>query len=196
MPGAHTRRMTISHNRQALTQNRIIAAVLGTLGAASAIPIPLAQLNFAGLINVFNIDNGDSPHALLVIAGAAGILTFAVLALAFVGSFLAAVGAPSASRSPIAAALAGRRRVHCSPKGADPGPQAFLPANRALLGGTEGPVMPMVDPPPRGTLRASVELARARWSCPVGAVLVAALESPPRPSRATACEPRDPSAPP
>jgi hypothetical protein len=107
MTGAHTRRMTISHNKQALTQNRIIAAVLGTLGAASAIPIPLAQLDFAGLINVFNIDNGDSPDALLVIAAAGGILTFAVLALAFTGSFLAAIGAPSARALLIAAALAG-----------------------------------------------------------------------------------------
>jgi hypothetical protein len=99
--------MRISHNRQALTQNRMIAAVLGTLGAASAIPIPLAQLDFAGLINVFNIDNGDSPHALLVIAGVGGILTFVALALAFVGSFLAAIGAPSARTALIAAALAG-----------------------------------------------------------------------------------------
>jgi hypothetical protein len=99
--------MTISHNRQALTQNRMIAAVLGTLGAASAIPIPLAQLDFAGVINVFNIDNGDSPRALLVIAGAGGILTFAVLSLAFVGSFLAAVGASSARAVLIAAALGG-----------------------------------------------------------------------------------------
>jgi hypothetical protein len=56
---------------------------------------------------VFNIDNGDSPRALLVIAGAGGILTFAVLALAFVGSFLAAVGASSARAVLIAAALAG-----------------------------------------------------------------------------------------
>jgi hypothetical protein len=99
--------MTISHNGQALSQNRMIVAALGTLGAASAIPIPLAQLDFAGLINVFNIDNGGSPHALLVIAGAGGILTFAVLALAFVGSFLAAIGAPSARAVLIAAALAG-----------------------------------------------------------------------------------------
>jgi hypothetical protein len=105
MPGAHTRRMTISQNRQA--QNRIIAVVLGTLGAASAIPIPLAQLDFAGLINVFNIDNGDSPDALLVIEGAGGILTFAVLALACAGSLLAATGAPSARVVLIAAVLAG-----------------------------------------------------------------------------------------
>jgi hypothetical protein len=107
MPGAHTRRMTISHNRQALTHNHMIAAVLGTLGAASAIPVPLAQLDFAGLINVFNIDKGNSPQALLVIARTGGILTFAVLALAFVGSFFAAIGAPAARAVLIAAALAG-----------------------------------------------------------------------------------------
>jgi hypothetical protein len=99
--------MTISHNGQALTQNRMIAAALGTLGAASAIPIPLAQLDFAGLINVFNIEHGDSPRTLLVIAGVGGMLTFTVLALAFTGCFLAATGAASARAILIAAALAG-----------------------------------------------------------------------------------------
>jgi hypothetical protein len=86
--------MSISHNREALSTNRITAAALAALGAASAIPIPLAQLDFGGLINVFNIDNGDSPRALLVVAGVGGTLPVLVLALALAGSFLAAVGAP------------------------------------------------------------------------------------------------------
>jgi hypothetical protein len=99
--------MTISQTREASSANRIAAAALAALGAASAIPIPLAQLDFAGLINVFNIDHGDSPHALLVIAAVGGMLTFAVLALALAGSFLAATGARSARTLLIAAALAG-----------------------------------------------------------------------------------------
>ncbi len=103
----HTRGMTITHNREPVSANRLAAAALAALGAASAVPIPLAQLDFAGLINVFNIDNGDSPRALLVIAALGGTLTVAVLAVAFVGSFLAATGAASARAVLIAAALAG-----------------------------------------------------------------------------------------
>ena len=99
--------MTIKHNREPLTTNRIAAAALAALGAASAIPIPLAQLDFAGLFNAFNIDSGDSPRALLVIAGVGGILTIAVVALAFAGAALALTGAPSARSILIAASLGG-----------------------------------------------------------------------------------------
>src|SRR3954451_23473355 len=80
----------IAHHREPLTANRIAAAALATLGAVAAIPIPLAQLDFAGLINTFNIDSGDSPRALLIIAAA-----------------LALVGASAARMVLIAAALAG-----------------------------------------------------------------------------------------
>jgi hypothetical protein len=90
-----------------MSGNRLAAAVLATLGAASAIPIPLAQLDFAGFFNAFNIDNGDSPRALLVMAGIGGVLTFAVLGLAFAGAALALTGAPAARMVLIAAALAG-----------------------------------------------------------------------------------------
>jgi hypothetical protein len=90
-----------------LTASRIAAAALATLGAASATPIPLAQLDFAGLINTFNIDNGDSPRALLVIAAVGGVLTIGVLALTFAGAALALAGAPAARTILIAAALAG-----------------------------------------------------------------------------------------
>jgi hypothetical protein len=90
-----------------MSGNRIAAAALAALGAASAIPIPLAQLDFAGLFNAFNIDHGDSPRVLLVIAGVGGVLTFAVLGLAFAGAGLALAGAPAARTILIAAALAG-----------------------------------------------------------------------------------------
>ena len=99
--------MPISPNRAPLTANRIAASVLAALGAVSALPIPLAQLDFAGLINAFNIDSGDSPPALLVIAGVGGILTITVLALAFVGAGLALTGSPAARNVLMAAALAG-----------------------------------------------------------------------------------------
>jgi hypothetical protein len=56
---------------------------------------------------VFNIDHGEAPDALLVIAAVGGMLTFAVLALALAGSFLAATGARFARTLLIAAALAG-----------------------------------------------------------------------------------------
>jgi hypothetical protein len=90
-----------------MTGNRLAVAALAALGAASAVPIPLAQLDFAGIINVFNIDSGDSPRALHIIAGVGGVLTVAVLALAFVGAALAATGHPAARAVLIAAALAG-----------------------------------------------------------------------------------------
>jgi hypothetical protein len=99
--------MTLSHDNEPLTGNRIAAGALAALGAASAIPIPLAQLDFAGLLNAFNIDSGDSPQALLVIAGTGGILTIAVVALAFAGAVLAFTGAPSARNILVTAALAG-----------------------------------------------------------------------------------------
>ena len=72
-----------------MTGSRLAAAALAALGAASAIPIPLAQLDFAGLWNVFDIDSGDSPRALHVIMGVGGTLTLGVLAVAFVGAALA-----------------------------------------------------------------------------------------------------------
>lgn len=84
-----------------------IAAALAALGAASAIPIPLAQLDFAGMLNAFNIHAGDSPHALIVIAGVGGVLTLAVLVLAFVGAGLALAGRSAARGVLIVAALAG-----------------------------------------------------------------------------------------
>jgi hypothetical protein len=99
--------MDLTPDDEPLAGNRIAAGALAALGAASAIPIPLAQLDFAGLLNAFDIDSGDSPRALLVIAGTGGILTIAVIALAFAGAALALAGAPGARNILIAAALAG-----------------------------------------------------------------------------------------
>jgi hypothetical protein len=90
-----------------MSDNRIAAAALAVFGAASAIPIPLAQFDFAGLVNVFDIDSGDSPRALLIMAGLGGFLTIAVLALALAGAGLALAGAPTARALLITAALAG-----------------------------------------------------------------------------------------
>jgi len=90
-----------------LSDYRIAAGALAALGAASAVPIPLAQLDFAGLVDAFNIDSGDSPRALLVMAGVGGFLTIAVLAVAFAGAGLALAGAPAARPLLLAAALAG-----------------------------------------------------------------------------------------
>lgn len=90
-----------------MTGHRITAAALAALGAASAIPIPLAQLDFAGLINVFNIHAGHSPHALILIVKLGGMLTVAVIALAFIGAGLALAGSAAARPILIAAALAG-----------------------------------------------------------------------------------------
>jgi hypothetical protein len=87
--------------------NRLAGAALATLGAASAVPIPLAQLDFAGWINVFDIDSGDSPRALHVLMAVGGVLTIAVLALALAGAVLALTGAPAARTVLITAALAG-----------------------------------------------------------------------------------------
>jgi hypothetical protein len=87
--------------------NRIAAAALAAFGAASAIPIPLAQLDFAGVLNAFDISSGDSPPALVVMAGVGGVLTFAVLGLALTGAALALTGATAARTVLVAAAIAG-----------------------------------------------------------------------------------------
>jgi hypothetical protein len=99
--------MTLVRMQKPLNGNRIAAGALAALGAGSAIPIPLAQLDFAGVFNAFDIDSGDSPPALLVIAAVGGILTIAVIALALAGAALAFTGARSARTILVAAALAG-----------------------------------------------------------------------------------------
>jgi hypothetical protein len=90
-----------------MTLNRIAAAALAALGAAIAIPIPLAQLDFAGMINVFDIESGGSRRVLIVLAAVGGVLTFAVLATALAGAVLAATGARRARTVLLTAAVAG-----------------------------------------------------------------------------------------
>lgn len=90
-----------------MTGHHLAAAGLAALGAASAIPIPLAQLDFAGLVNVFDIDPGGAPRALLVISGIGGVLTIGVLMLALVGAALALGGNSAARPVLFSAALAG-----------------------------------------------------------------------------------------
>jgi hypothetical protein len=83
------------------------AAALATIGAASAIPIPLAQLDFAGAFNAFNIDNGDTPPAVIALAGVCGVLTALVIVLAFVGAVLILIGSDVARTTLVTAAIAG-----------------------------------------------------------------------------------------
>lgn len=90
-----------------MTTNRIAAATIAAVGAAVAIPIPLAQLDFAGLVNVFNIESGGSPRALVVLVAVGGVLTCAVVATALVGAALAATGARQARAVLLTAAIAG-----------------------------------------------------------------------------------------
>lgn len=89
-------------NPQTLT-----AAGLAALGTASAIPIPLAQLDFAGLINPFHIDHGDTPRSVLVIVGVAGLLTIGVIGLALAGVVLTLTGSTAAQPVLVTAAVAG-----------------------------------------------------------------------------------------
>ena len=89
------------------TPQSLAAGGLAALGTASAIPIPIAQLDFAGIINTFNIDNGDTPHAVLVIVGVAGILTIGVIGLALAGVVLTLTGSTSAQPVLVTAAVAG-----------------------------------------------------------------------------------------
>lgn len=90
-----------------MTGDRVVAALLATLGATSGIPLALAQLDFAGVVDVFGIDHGDARNGLRVIAAIGGILTLCVVAGALVGAALCLVGAGTARVTLVAAALAG-----------------------------------------------------------------------------------------
>ncbi|HWM74882.1 MAG TPA: hypothetical protein VNQ53_14130 [Nocardioides sp.] len=94
-------------NQQPQQPQQLAAASVAFLGAAQAVPIPLAQLDFAGAFNAFNIDHGDSPQALLVMAAVGGVLTCAVIVLAFVGAILLFVGSEHGRPVLIGAAVAG-----------------------------------------------------------------------------------------
>lgn len=83
-----------------------LATALAAAGAVSGIPLVLAQLDFAGVVDVFGITTG-APAGLLVVAGVGGVLTLGVIALALGGAALAAAGRPAARFVLAAAAVAG-----------------------------------------------------------------------------------------
>jgi hypothetical protein len=90
-----------------MNATRLTASALAVFGAASAVPIALAQLDFAGLFNAFNVDSGDTPTAVLVLAGIGGVLTLVVAALAIAGAVLGLVGSAAARAVLAGAALGG-----------------------------------------------------------------------------------------
>jgi hypothetical protein len=90
-----------------MNTNRLAAASLAALGAASGLPFGLAQLDYAGIVNVFQVDAGDSPHAVIVLAGIGGVLTLCVIATALVGAALCLAGSTAARPLLVAAAIAG-----------------------------------------------------------------------------------------
>lgn len=90
-----------------MATERLIASLLAAFGAASGIPLALAQLDFAGVIGVFGVDSGDARPGLRVVAAIGGALTLCVVAAVLAGIALCLVGAPSARIVLVAAALAG-----------------------------------------------------------------------------------------
>lgn len=83
-----------------------LAAALGVAGAVSGIPLAFAQLDFAGVVDVFGITT-DAPAGLRVIAGIGGVLTLVVIVLGLGGAVLAATGHPVARLVLGVAAVAG-----------------------------------------------------------------------------------------
>jgi hypothetical protein len=86
---------------------RVAAAALAVIGAASGLPLALAQLDYAGVIGAFGIDAGDTARAVVVLAGVGGVLTLVVVLAALAGAVLCVAGAPAAHPLLIAAAIAG-----------------------------------------------------------------------------------------
>lgn len=81
-----------------MTGDRLPAAALAACGALSGIPLALAQLDFAGIVNVFGIDTGDVAHGLLVLAAIGGVLTCVVILASVAGAALCLTD-PRAARS-------------------------------------------------------------------------------------------------
>jgi hypothetical protein len=67
----------------------MLTAALAVFGGANAVTLALAQLDFGGVVNVFNIHSGDHTSALRIFAGVSGALTLVVAAVAFRGAALA-----------------------------------------------------------------------------------------------------------
>lgn len=83
-----------------------VAAALATLGGLAAIPLVLAQLDFAGLIDVFGI-TPDVPRGVRVLAAVGGCLTLLNVACALLGAALAVTGSRPARPVLFATAVAG-----------------------------------------------------------------------------------------
>jgi len=90
-----------------MTSHRVAGAALAALGAGSAVPVALAQLDFAGVLNAFDIHAGDTPRGLLMFAGVSGVLTIAVIGLALAGAALALSDSERARKVLTTAAVAG-----------------------------------------------------------------------------------------
>ena len=86
---------------------RLGAAAVAISATAAATPIPLAQLDLAGLVDAFHLHAGDTPAAVLTLAALGGILTIVVLLVALGGAALTLAGSPRARGVLAAAALGG-----------------------------------------------------------------------------------------
>jgi hypothetical protein len=85
----------------------MLSAGLGAIGAANAIPLALAQLDFAGVVNAFDIHAGDTPTAVLVLAGIGGVVTAGIAVAALIGAGLALTGSTIAAPVLTACTVAG-----------------------------------------------------------------------------------------
>ena len=86
---------------------RFAAAALGAFAAATAVPLGLAQLDFADVVTFVGIDHGDTPSGVLALAGVSGVATLVVSAVALAGAALALAEARSARTVLAGAAVAG-----------------------------------------------------------------------------------------
>lgn len=90
-----------------MSTDRLVAGTLAILGALAGIPLALAQLDFAGVVDAFEIDHGEAPAGVLVLAAIGGTITVVVVALGLAGAALCFVGSPGARPLLIVAAVAG-----------------------------------------------------------------------------------------
>lgn len=98
---------TSTETRSPAAPSRELAAgALAALGAVTAVPLALAQLDFAGVVDVFSIET-DTPRGLLVLAAVGGCLTLVTIAAALAGAVLALAGSSLARPFLWATAIAG-----------------------------------------------------------------------------------------
>ncbi|MFN8224741.1 MAG: hypothetical protein U0R50_16020 [Gaiellales bacterium] len=90
-----------------LATDRLVAGVLAALGALAGIPLVLAQLDFAGVVDVFSIEHGDVAHGLIVLATIAAAATGTIVAAGLAGAALCLAGSAYARPVLTAVAIAG-----------------------------------------------------------------------------------------